>query len=541
MPQASKPVYLSHIKFFHRLRRSNATPVSTDTGPSSALTPTEASSFPLLRYPYNLLALILTYLLLGLIWVLLSNALLQIMTEDADSYRNLQTAKDMLSLGLSALLFTLIAGRSKRRAHAMELQYGALMERSLEGICLVHNGMILQANPALLRLLDCTDEQHLVKTAVLDLFAPDERTRLHDRYQNLREEDDETIDTVLLNGAQQTIPVHLSISRLWVDNHKLDLFLINPIHNGQPQQDLEFEHGFLLNLFDGLPWPLLARTQRGNLQLCNLAMRRHLGMPTQALPFDHVGLPYGHVDSSSLMSALELIERQPADGSKRLEAMHGCMALNKTAVIHAQRLVDSEGDMLGSMLWMSTTPDETQLMHKAQAHCTHLQIMVDCYEMANRYPGLDAMARKLLTSMAQLPWAGDWMALVVIAAAKEHNMTLFQWQRGTSSISSEVHVLQAVPNLAATHHIACYDVDHLNCATIPRALRDALRAAAVDSYVQLPIQVDKHHCAAILIAQPQAADFSLIYEPLHALQTPLQHLFGKVWQDDPRALPRQHA
>lgn len=541
MPLASKLVYLSNIRFFHRLRRSNVTTGSTDTDQSSPLTPTEALSFPLLRYPYNLLALILTYLLIGLIWVLLSNAFLQIMTTDADSYRNLQTAKDILSLGLNALLFILIVGRSKRHARVMELQYGALMERSLEGICLARNGIILQVNPTLLRLLDCTDEQHLVKSAVLDLFAPDERARLHNRYQNLREEDDETIDTVLLNRSQQHIPVHLSISRLWVDQHKLDLFLINPIHDSQPQQDLEFEHGFLLSLLDGLPMPLLARTRQRNLQLCNLAMRRHLGMPVQALPFDQVGLPYDHADSASLMSALEQIERQPGDSKKRLEVIHNCAALNKTAVMHAHSLVDSEGSLLGSLLWMSGAQGETQLMHKTQARCAHLQTMVDCYEMANRYRGLDAMARKLLTSMAQLPWAGNWMALVMMDAAKEHSLTLFQWQRETSSVSSEVHALHALPNLAATHHIACYDVDHLNCASIPKALRDALRTAAVDSYVQLSVQVDKDHCAAILIAQPQAADFSIIYEQLHALQTPLQHLFSKAWQDDLSALPMLHA
>jgi|GEM_PF-6491450 len=537
MPQASKPVYLSNFRFFHRLRKSDASTGSTNPDIFLSAPPSKAWHFPVLRYPYNLLALIIAYLLIGLIWVLLSNALLQIVTEDTDTYRNLQTAKDMLSLGLSALIFTLVAGRSKRHAQAMELQYGALMERSLEGICLAYNGMILQANPALLRLLGCTDEQHLMKSAVLDLFAPEEHVRLQNHYENLREEDDETFDTLLLNSSKEQIPVRLSISRLWVDQRQLDLFLINPIHDSQPQQDLEFEHGFLLNLFDGIPLPLMARAQHGNLQLCNLAMRRHLGMPAQALPFDHVGLSHGHADSASLLSALAQVERQPPGAMNYPETAHGYSALNKTSVIHTHRLVDPEGSLLGSLLWISGAQGETQLMQKAKARCAHLQIMVDCYEMANHYPGLDAMARRLLASFAQLPWAGNWTALVMMAG-KEHSLVLFQWQREISTLSCEVHALHAMPGSMATQHIACYDFDHLNCAMIPMALRDALRMAAVDNYVQLPVQVDEDHCAAILIAQPQA-DFGVICEQLHALQAPLKHLFNKAWQNDIPLLPHK--
>ncbi len=512
MPQASKSFHAGQLAWLYRLRRLSFHPTES----TARFAPSQA---PLAWRvaPRQLLIGVLIYLGLGLSWILLTNAALQAVTDDPELYHDLQTTRDILSLLLSGLVLLLILARTGRRLQAMTLPQGALIERALEGICLVRAGRLQQLNPALLELLGGTSPRSLAEAAVFELFVPEERVRLRSHYQNLRAGDEEILDTKLLDNHGRHLGVRLSMSRLWMDQQTLDLFLINPLSDAQMQQEADFEHAFLLSLFETFPQPLIARAHLRDLQWCNRAMRHHLGLPLQALPSDHVGLPLQHPDAPYLLAAFEAA-RTAGD------PVTACEGLRMTAI------TDAAGGRLGALLWLSSAPDDSQQMRTLAARCAYLQIRLDCQAMAQDYPGLEPMAQRLLGALTELPWAGQWTALMMMDAA-QRRLRLFQWQCQIQSLRCEEHPLHERP--APSAQVAGYDFDHLDCGMIPAALRDALQAAAVEHYVQLPVPVDEMHCAALLIAHPKA-ELAVIDEQWQALREPLRRLLAKAWQEESR-------
>jgi len=147
---------------------------------------------PLSRSHLAPLKIALYYCLASGIWILLSDRILLILTQDINQLSHLQTVKGWVFVLVSTLLLYWLVWHNLRAVHRREAELRINEERfrsvfatAAAGMVLMRtDGTISQANPAFCKFIGLTEEALVGKT-VSDVTHPDDREQTEKDYQSL--------------------------------------------------------------------------------------------------------------------------------------------------------------------------------------------------------------------------------------------------------------------------------------------------------------------------------------------------------------------
>ncbi|MFO7638680.1 MAG: PAS domain S-box protein, partial [bacterium] len=187
------------------------------------------------------------------------------------------------------------ARREARQAlEASEERYRNVVERALDGICIIRDGRIVYLNPQLAALAGRTVEECLNRPFV-DFLPPQERVKVAERYRRRMagEEVPESYETTLLGRDDREVRVELKAGVVMHEGMPADLVFVRDVSVRRRAEAAraETEERYRA-LFDAAPWPVML-VRGGLVALANPAAARLLGCddPAQlvgASPLDMV-------------------------------------------------------------------------------------------------------------------------------------------------------------------------------------------------------------------------------------------------------------
>jgi PAS domain S-box-containing protein len=114
------------------------------------------------------------YLVLGVLWILLSDRLLAALVGDPATLSLLQTVKGWAFVAASALVIAILVGREVRRLNRTESRFDALASQGIVGTFAIRSGRLVHANRRLAEIFGY-DEAELLDRRLLTLVSPGDR------------------------------------------------------------------------------------------------------------------------------------------------------------------------------------------------------------------------------------------------------------------------------------------------------------------------------------------------------------------------------
>lgn len=151
------------------------------------------------------------YTAISATWIVVSDRAVAAAVQDATLLTTIQTAKGWAFVAASALLLHLLVEREMRRRGRSEVRlveserlYRTLVEQPLAGVYVLDDEGLLYVNPRLAEIFGF-DPGELARRASLDLLvAPDDRTALRERIQDLLAGEVEDRDAFAFRGIRRT-------------------------------------------------------------------------------------------------------------------------------------------------------------------------------------------------------------------------------------------------------------------------------------------------------------------------------------------------
>ena len=440
----------------------------------------------------------LTFGLLGVLWIIFSDTLLNLLVTDLSLYSTLQTGKDSLFILLSAFAIGAVLSRLQTGIRSGEARLRAVLDNSFDGIGVFHNGVCVMANRSLGQMFGYDDPAQLVGRNGFELVAPQERGRvLRNFRRRMRDEPARSrYDSRGLHRDGSEFAINLSAGLFSIDGRQHVVMVVSDISE-QERNSLrtERERDYFAGIVEALDDAVIGCDDEGRLSCFNRAARELFELPAEAEPGDalpadtpaYLGLrEAGH--PRPLDTAAHPLERlraghpppdtllQPAAGARRDAHLRGTGSV----------IEDGEGQPLGA--WLMLREMDTQLELAAQHRAEQLartslsdlgQILAGTHSPA-------AMARKALPPLCALAPDTPWVGISLLDTGRSEG-TLIAWQPGPGEPETTGFSILGMDMADLDDGIRVYAGDRLGPLERPAPVRMQLDRMGIGDYIHVPL------------------------------------------------------
>ncbi|HYP38779.1 MAG TPA: PAS domain S-box protein [Chloroflexia bacterium] len=180
--------------------------------------PSQRKASPMTRIALRIVAV---YVLIGVLWILLTDTLLYNLIGNPDLYARISIFKGWFYVAFTALMLHLLIRqgisvlmRSEQAAHVSESKYRILMEQASDGIFVFESGgKFLDVNTKACEMLGYSHEE-LIHLNVSDVISPEEAAGRPVGFANLRTGEAVRIDRTMVRKDGSLFPSDMGTKRL---------------------------------------------------------------------------------------------------------------------------------------------------------------------------------------------------------------------------------------------------------------------------------------------------------------------------------------
>lgn len=187
--------------------------------------------------------IVLIYLLVGALWILTTDQLLEYFIEDSSTLLWAQTAKGWFFVSLTALLLFVLIKRYNRFLIGLKQENEGLANQAMFGVVVVQNDKIIRCNPAFASMSRLSPNQ-IKKAAFIDLFHSEDHNQIDLLFS--KNTSSEPVEARIKSTTGDCTWVSLGLSTLKQNGDVIHQIIVSDINR---KKNLQRQNDLLLRVF----------------------------------------------------------------------------------------------------------------------------------------------------------------------------------------------------------------------------------------------------------------------------------------------------
>lgn len=467
--------------------------------------PERIGDFGLIKMPF-------LYGIIAMLWLMVSQRLIDIAVQDGPLNRTLQTFDGVGFVLVTTIGLGILLARLQRRIRDGELRLEAVLENSPDGIAVVRQGTCVLCNPALCRMLGCESADQIAGRNILDFIAPEQRERLRSAYRRRLQAGHATLqlDTVGVraDGSRFDLRIRAGMFQA-AGKHHVAAVLSDITAERDEHARLEAECATLAAAVDQVPEGVIACNAEGRLTLLNQRARMLLGLPDNAVASDCEALDLEFVDADSGHSLggvsrllHQLLQGRRIDDRPLRISPHGA----ETVLAHGTRMLDDSGRPVGGALVLQ---DVSRALSRRRRQRQRLQLLDSVSRIKSvlleDVPG-EEMVRRLTPLLAMLDPEVVWVGIMLLSASGNTG-SLHHFRVGQDHEPDIIRFsATALSRGRVGESIGQYSPDALSPLDRTAPVRDIIEQARIDNYLHIPLRARSATVGAVNLGRRAPGD-----------------------------------